>query len=78
MYDDGSPLNEADKAHVISSLTHDLLKKAWSEASKHYLGSGLEAGKPSFKPAQRAHKFLLKQGERLPAPPRFLVYSPSV
>ena len=65
--EDAGPCTEANRREILNAFTNDLADQHWLKASKHYLGGGLQHGSPSFEPARRAHKELIKRGEYLQA-----------
>ena len=46
---------------IVDALAKDLTKLTWVRASKHFLGGGLEQGLPSFEPALKVKRGLLRR-----------------
>ena len=54
----------ADRARAVAAVRTGLEMQKWLEAGKHYCGSGLAEGPPSFAGYIAAKRFLLKNGQQ--------------
>ena len=52
----------ASQLEVLTVFREIREEQLWVAASEHFGGAGLETGIPSFEPARRARKLLLKKG----------------
>ena len=50
-----------DIEEIAQSLAETIEDRLWEKASGHYLGKGLERGKPNLDPARRARKQLIRE-----------------